>query len=225
MVITCESKTPWDEYSNHWIMSGKEKIALFSKSSFRNTFHFHPEKKYKEILKDVRTDYLYDIMSSSAQALGAIYAYDTNGDGDFIIGWAPNHEGWVVAQKNLELIKFNNHVIGERRYVNKGNYHMHATKFLKRETARKIAKLCGGKALRLSDIIGTLENNLSFAATIAANLRLMDFNCLTVQQLGLLKHNFECLTRLGWTTSKFQEHFFTLWDRYQEHLEGLTVAI
>jgi hypothetical protein len=231
MVITSEPANgkPWDSYGEFWIKSGKEIIATYQQSFLQeDSYYFHPEAKYKEVLKGAVVTSPYDAMLFTAKRLKAIYAGDVNDNGDFVIYWSPDDSGWYVAQKNLQLIAFQSHMAESsgRRYVNHGIYYMHATKFLKRETARKIAKLCGGKALKYSDIKSQLELNLQLNDTIRCNLRYLSNNWYKDQTFHYdqVKSNFESLLRLGVSESDVRHDWYELNRVYESWNAEPTVS-
>lgn len=193
MIITTK-KLGSDE--DFWIVSGKERIACCSKGAFSDNYYFYPEEKYKEKLKGivVNSSSSYDLIYQTARVLGAIYV---NGhDGDYTIQYSPKPIGWVVCVGKLELIKwvpYNHHAIP---VTNKGALHMHATKFLKRATARKVASLCDGQVFSWPYLFPIIEEKLKSQEIMRKNLQRMadDFHKdENTFDYDLVKLNFELL--------------------------------
>lgn len=183
-----------EEYN---LVNGNEKVANLRKSFFGDRYFFTPEKKYEDKLKDIKeSSYCTDLIHKTAIALEATYIESYCGE--YVVQYSCKPVGWVVCVGNLDLIKWVPYM-HDRKVSNKGALHMHATKFFKRDSARKVAKLCDGKVFSWPYLFPIIAEKLKTQETIRKNLQKMaddfrkDENSF---DYDLVKSHFELLGNL-----------------------------
>jgi hypothetical protein len=195
-------------YCNWNIFCNKTKIAEAGESSFTNETHFYPLKEYKEKFKGVYGSSLWNLMVQITDKCQGTYV--CQGTNTIMLSHEKPSPGWVVLQSENELVKYNHH---NEKITLKSIWFSHATRFVNREDARKVAKLCSGKVLRFSEVQEKYDKTMKLGCLIGTHLNKIDHNNIDYILLGRCIEGFKLL---GYRDDYFRHTFSYLWLKWEE---------